>query len=94
MDFLSHQLPEPESEQKMDMGAPDSMMKMASAGHHAHGQMPPGILKMIEGMPRDMIIEMAKKMPKEMITQMVAQAPKDVIERVLGEDGLRELGVR
>jgi len=37
---------------------------------------------------------MAKKMPKEMITQMVAQAPKDVIERVLGEDGLRELGVR
>jgi len=25
---------------------------------------------------------------------MVAQAPKDVIERVLGEDGLRELGVR
>lgn len=94
MDFLSHQLPEPESEQKMDMGAPDSMMKMASAGHQAHGQMPPGILKMLEGMPRDMIIEMAKKMPKEMITQMVAQAPKDVIERVLGEDGLRELGVR
>ena len=93
MDFLSHQLPEPESEQKMDMGAPDSMMKMASAGRHAHGQMPPGILKMLEGMPRDMIIEMAKKMPKEMITQMVAQAPK-VIERVLGEDGLRELGVR